>query len=53
LQVTFDQAIAASAPIGHGHYYIDTPVYAWAAVYAPEGWTNQKSDDLQNYLNNF
>jgi uncharacterized membrane protein len=53
LQVTFDQAIAASAPIGHGHYYIDTPVYAWASVYAPEGWTNQKSDDLQNYLNNF
>ena len=52
LQVTLDQAIAASAPVGHGHYYIDTPVYAWAAVYAPEGWTDQKSDDLQNYLNN-
>ncbi len=52
LQVTFDQAIAASAPIGHGHYYVDTPVYAWAAVYPPEGWTDQKSDDLQKYLNN-
>lgn len=52
LQVTFDQAIAASAPVGHGHYYIDTPVYAWASVLAPENWSDQKSDDLQNYLNN-
>lgn len=52
LQVTLDQAIAASAPIGYGHYYVDTPVYAWAAVYQPADWSVEKSDALQTFLNN-
>lgn len=51
LQIGLDQAIAASAPIGQGHYYIDTPAYAWAAVLPPEGWTVNDSDRLQNLIN--
>ena len=51
LQVGLDQAIAESAPVGHGHYYIDTTVYAWQAVVPPKDWSTQKSEALQNYLN--
>jgi uncharacterized membrane protein len=51
LQIGLDQAIAASAPIGQGHYYIDTPTYAWAAVLPPEGWTLDDSERLQELIN--
>jgi len=51
LQLGLDQAIAASAPVGYGHYYIDTPVYAWASVLAPDGWTVEDSDNLQEKIN--
>lgn len=50
LQIGLDQAIAASAPIGRGHYYDDTAVYAWAAVTRPDNWTADKSDALQAHL---
>jgi uncharacterized membrane protein len=50
-QIGLDQAIAGNAPIGHGHYYTDTTVYAWASVLPPNGWTNEKSDKLQNHIN--
>lgn len=52
LQVGLDQAIAASAPIGHGHYYIDTTAHAWAAVVPPEKWSIEQSDRVQTYLFN-
>jgi len=51
LQITVDQAVAASAPIGHGHYYIDTPVYAWGAVLEPNNWSIEKADKLQDFMN--
>ncbi|MFZ1323888.1 MAG: alpha/beta-hydrolase family protein [Candidatus Saccharimonadales bacterium] len=51
LQVGLDQAIAASAPVGDGHYYMDTSVYAWAAVVPPDGWDQEKSASLQDFLN--
>lgn len=50
LQIGLDQAIAASAPIGQGHYYMDTAVYSWAGVLPPTGWTAEKSASLQKYL---
>lgn len=50
LQVGLDQAIAASAPIGNGHYYIDTAPHAWATVAPPAGWTTEKSDALQRHI---
>ncbi len=46
-QITVDQAVAGGAPDGFGHNYRDTLVYAWASVVPPEGWTNEKSDELQ------
>lgn len=51
LQLGLDQAVAASAPVGYGHYYIDTPVYAWASVLAPDGWSVEDSDNLQKRIN--
>jgi uncharacterized membrane protein len=51
LQIGLDQAIAASAPTGHGHYYTDTPAYAWASILPPEGWTVEDSDKLQSKIN--
>ena len=50
LQVGLDQAIAASAPLGEGHYYQDTAPHAWASVVPPEHWTTEKSDKLSNFL---
>jgi uncharacterized membrane protein len=47
LHVGLDQAIAASAPLGNGHYYTDTTAYAWAAIASPEGWTVTDSERLQ------
>jgi len=50
LQVGLDQAIAASAPLGEGHYYQDTAPHTWASVVPPEHWTTEKSDKLSNFL---
>jgi uncharacterized membrane protein len=51
LHIGLDQVIAGSAPIGEGHYYIDTGVYAWAAVLPPEDWDDTDSRKLQDYIN--
>jgi uncharacterized membrane protein len=51
LHIGLDQAIAASAPIGNGHYYTDTTAYAWEAIAAPDGWTTSDSDRLQKIIN--
>ena len=51
LQIGLDQAIAASAPIGQGHYYNDTTAYAWASVVPPDGWDENDSGALQKYIN--
>ncbi|MBP6041954.1 alpha/beta-hydrolase family protein [Candidatus Saccharibacteria bacterium] len=50
LHIGLDQAIAGSAPIGQGHYYIDTTAYAWQMVARPEGWTTSDSDRLQTHI---
>lgn len=52
VQIGLDQALAGSAPVGYGHYYIDTTTYAWASVLPPQGWTLEKSDKLQQHINN-
>ena len=50
LQVGLDQAVAGSAPKGQGHYYTDTPVYAWSSLYAPPNWNQSAADRLQAYI---
>lgn len=52
LQIGLDQAIAASAPLGHGHYYQDTAAHAWATVVPPNQWSTGQSDKVQSYLLN-
>ncbi|MFZ2174531.1 MAG: alpha/beta hydrolase [Rhodococcus sp. (in: high G+C Gram-positive bacteria)] len=39
-QVAADVMRGTSPPLGHGHNYEDLIPYAWAAVAAPEGWTD-------------
>ena len=46
VQGVFDLMAGFGAPPGHGHdYRLDYPV-AWAAVVAPEGWTDAGTDAL-------
>ena len=43
LQVGADQAMANSVPIGQGHLFGQAPVYAWAQILPPTGWTDVDS----------
>ncbi|MEZ5160679.1 MAG: alpha/beta-hydrolase family protein [Marmoricola sp.] len=43
LQVGADQAMANSVPIGQGHLFGQAPVYAWAQIPPPTGWTDVDS----------
>lgn len=52
-QVSVDQFFGTFAPIGHGHNYSDSIVHAWAALAAPQGWTAEKSDKLQDLINDY
>ncbi len=52
LHVGLDQAVAASAPPENGHYYVNTPAYAWGAVLPPDGWSDEKAEKLQEFLDN-
>ncbi|MGX6512358.1 alpha/beta hydrolase [Rhodococcus sp. SJ-2] len=39
-QVAADIMVGTSPPVGHGHNYEDLIPYGWAAVTAPDGWTD-------------
>lgn len=39
-QVAADIMVGNSPPVGHGHNYEDLIPYGWAAVTAPDGWTD-------------
>lgn len=52
-QVTINQFFAVDMPPGHGHNYTDSIVSAWAKLDAPEGWSNQKTTQLQTIINNY
>jgi uncharacterized membrane protein len=46
LQLGVDQLSANSVPRGQGHEFGTAPVYAWAAILPPPGWTDQRTDEL-------
>ena len=53
--VTFTQVVADliagfSAPPGYGHNYAVDLITGWAAVAAPEGWTNADTSRLEAHL---
>ncbi|WP_411156230.1 alpha/beta hydrolase [Nocardia cyriacigeorgica] len=45
-QVTADLARAQTSPPGHGHNYADLIPYAWAAVAAPQGWSEADTERI-------
>ena len=50
LQVGFDMTNASAMPAGHGHNYNDTQLDGWAAVAAPEGWTQADTERIRRSL---
>jgi uncharacterized membrane protein len=50
-QVLIDMAGAATVPEGHGHLYSkQANAHAWIAVLQPEGMTEQRAAELEEYL---
>jgi len=50
LQLAVDQLTANSVPAGVGHEFGQEPVYAWAAILPPDGWTDEDSVRLADTL---
>ncbi|MFE7225980.1 alpha/beta hydrolase [Nocardioides sp. NPDC057577] len=46
LQLGVDQFSANSVPRGQGHQFGTAPVYAWAEILPPPGWSDQRTDEL-------
>ena len=47
LQVGVDQFFGTAVPIGYGHNYENLAAWSWAAVAAPDGWTEADTVRLQ------
>ena len=50
LQTAVDMAYSTGVPAGHGHVYGANPVDAWAAIYTPEGWTDDHTQRLRDII---
>ncbi|MFE3999895.1 alpha/beta hydrolase [Nocardioides sp. YIM B13467] len=50
LQLGVDQFSANSVPSGQGHQFGTAPVYAWASILPPPGWTDQRTDELATVI---
>ncbi|SDE48434.1 Uncharacterized membrane protein [Paracoccus isoporae] len=52
-QLALDMAFSLAAPAGHGHsYYAHDYIGPWAAVTAPEGWTEADTARLKQICDN-
>jgi uncharacterized membrane protein len=49
-QVTADLLLAHDTTLGHGHRYGGELAVAWAAIVAPDGWTQHDTDRLARLL---
>ncbi|GAA1166684.1 putative membrane protein [Kitasatospora gansuensis] len=49
-QVTCDLAVSNDVPAGYGHRFGTLPVYAWARIAPPPGWTDADSARLDARL---
>jgi uncharacterized membrane protein len=49
-QTAADLAYSTGVPAGHGHVYGADPTDAWAAIYAPEGWTDADTQRLHELI---
>ncbi|MFJ9391822.1 alpha/beta hydrolase [Nocardioides sp. NPDC101246] len=52
LQLGVDQFSANSVPQGQGHQFGTAPVYAWAEILPPPGWSDQRTDELAVVIGN-
>jgi uncharacterized membrane protein len=52
VQLGIDQIMAAAVPVGHGHQYGNTVAEGWASVTNPPNWSQEKTDELQDLINN-
>jgi uncharacterized membrane protein len=50
LQVTADLVLAQRTRTSHGHYFHGATVAAWAAILSPPGWTQARTDQLDDLL---
>ena len=46
LQVSADMAVSLDVPDGHGHNYVSGIPVAWAEILEPDGWTDEKTEEL-------
>ncbi len=49
-QVAADLAVGSSAPAGHGHLYGANVVDGWAGVLPPDGWTDERTQNLRSLI---
>ena len=49
-QVTLDLPSAAAVPSGHGHSYAGEHVNGWVTVLQPDGWTDEKTEQLRGII---
>lgn len=49
-QTAADMAFSTGVPAGHGHKYGANTVDAWAAIYPPEAWTEEKTQQLREII---
>lgn len=52
-QLAADQVVGMNVPRSYGHNYETTTANAWAAIAAPEGWSQEKADKLQAIINSY
>ncbi len=45
-----DQMVANDVPAGQGHQFGQEPVYAWAAILPPPGWTAEDTERLAHVI---
>lgn len=51
LQIALDMAVAATTPIGFGHFYApEDYTSAWIALTSPSGWTPETIESLKHHL---
>lgn len=49
-QVTLDLPSGVAVPSGHGHSYEGDHVNGWVTVLQPDGWTDQKTEQLRELV---
>jgi uncharacterized membrane protein len=50
LQISADMMSSTGYPAGHGHWYGENQVDAWASLIAPEGWTDEQTQELHELM---